>query len=165
MRLGTGFSPKMQKLEWRPIDDQVMGGVSASAVEPAADGSSVFSGVVSTRYGGGFASVRAATPGLDLSAFRGLKLRLRGDGKRYKINLKNSPGFDGPLFQASFSTLPAGEWIDIALAFSDFVPTFRGNELSSDYTLDAGRIESIGIMISEKQAGEFRLEIQTLECY
>ncbi len=53
-------------------------------------------GIVSTSNSGGFASVRRKNfePALDLGAYEGLALRLRGDGKRYKMILRTDPGWD-----------------------------------------------------------------------
>ena len=56
---------------------------------------------VSEGGGGGFASVRTKNfePALDLGAYEGLELRVRGDGQRYKCALyamvmqpSNKPG-------------------------------------------------------------------------
>lgn len=82
---------------------QVMGGVSESnlRIVPGAgeasegsrlEGSSmaaVFSGEVRTANAGGFVSVRTrnASPPTDLSAYNALKLRVKGDGNRYKFSM------------------------------------------------------------------------------
>jgi hypothetical protein len=78
------------------FDDQIMGGISQSTLKPGtindASGEpncAVFSGVVRVE-GGGFVGNRMkllAEP-LDLSPFTGLYLRVRGDGKVYKLNLR-----------------------------------------------------------------------------
>ena len=45
-------------MDWHPIDDVVMGGVSQSALQPYSRSVACFGGVVSLEHGGGFASVR-----------------------------------------------------------------------------------------------------------
>ena len=41
----------------------------------------------------------------------------------------------------------------------DFVPSFRGRVLSGEPPLDPAKVASLGILISDKQAGPFQLEI------
>ena len=63
-------------LEWGPLDDVVMGGVSRSTF--VTGGSyATFSGVVTSENNGGFAGCRsrALRPALDLRRFKGLRLR------------------------------------------------------------------------------------------
>ena len=80
---------------WGPLDDVVMGGVSESGftVVPGAgeagEAAGVFYGVVRTENNGGFVSVRTRDyePGLDLSRYDGLELRVKGDGRRYKMQV------------------------------------------------------------------------------
>lgn len=77
-----------------------MGGVSESAlrVVPGAGESlgkggpgaaAVFSGEVKTSNSGGFVSIRTRglSPPLDLSAYDALRLRVKGDGNRYKFSM------------------------------------------------------------------------------
>lgn len=143
---------------WFAIDDGVMGGRSRSGLVSTADGTALFAGVVSLENGGGFASVRAANPGPNLTAYAALRLRLRGDGHTYKLSLKSTRDFDGVLYQASFATI-ADTWEEFDIPFDGFRPTFRGRPVPQAGPLDRARIETIGFMISEKQAGPFRLEI------
>lgn len=71
---------------WSAIDDRVMGGVSTSQLVFHPDGHAVFTGVVSTDRGGGFASVRHPALSLGDAGTVGYGLQVRGDGKRYKFN-------------------------------------------------------------------------------
>lgn len=78
-----------------------MGGVSESSlrVVPAAGeatgsggapgAAAVFAGEVKTSNSGGFVSVRTRniSPSLDLSAYDALRLRVKGDGNRYKFSM------------------------------------------------------------------------------
>ena len=82
-------------LEFGPLDDVVMGGVSESNFVVNADGGT-FRGTVRTENNGGFAGCRskALSPALQLSAYTGIKLRVRGDGvlRRYKAIVRDSYG-------------------------------------------------------------------------
>jgi len=98
-------SPALQQI-WGTVDDVVMGGVSESRIQWY-NRRGVFSGLVSTGNGGGFASVRTRnlSPVLDLSAYEGLELRVRGDGQRYKFLLRTSSGWDSLAYAYGFETV------------------------------------------------------------
>lgn len=144
--------------EWGAINDGVMGGLSTGGLRPTQQGTAVFTGVVSLENNGGFASVRSIPGEYDLSGYQGLSVRVRGDGRTYKLNLKTDRSFDGVLYRVPFETLD-GEWQTIELPFSDFLPTFRGRVLREATPLDLSRVASVGLMISDKQDGPFRLEV------
>ena len=80
---------------WSAIDDRVMGGVSRSALRFDAAGHAVFSGQVSPDNNGGFASVRASVSTPVTTDIDAIELLVRGDGHRYKLNLRTDRGFDG----------------------------------------------------------------------
>ena len=69
------FTLPVDAQNWFPVDDGVMGGVSASqiAIRPLeSSGMLSFSGVVSLENYGGFASIRTRPERVDLSAYTGL---------------------------------------------------------------------------------------------
>ena len=80
-----------------------------------------FAGSVSARGGAGWASARSrdASPPYDLAPYDGLRLRLRGDGQRYKLALRDTPGWAEPAWEASFDTV-AGEWCAVRLPWAAF---------------------------------------------
>jgi monofunctional biosynthetic peptidoglycan transglycosylase len=145
---------------WGPVDDVVMGGRSRSRLEPC-PGGAAFTGLVSLENGGGFASVRTRPGRWDLGAASAFVLRVRGDGRRYKLTVRADDGFDGVQYQATFDTTP-GEWQDVMLPLAEFVASFRGRRIADAPPLDPARVRAFGFMISEKQAGPFRLEVATL---
>ena len=149
---------------WRPINDGVMGGVSTGALRLSERGTGIFEGNVSFENGGGFASVRAEPDRLDLSAYAGIEIRVRGDGHRYRLRLHSHRGTDGLAYQADFHS-GVGQWHEIALPFAAFVPTFRGRTPADAPPLDPATIEQIGLMIADRQAGPFRLEIGWIRAY
>jgi NADH dehydrogenase [ubiquinone] 1 alpha subcomplex assembly factor 1 len=148
---------------WLSIDDTVMGGVSNSAMR-IETGRAIFAGVVSLDFGGGFASVRSNPGSWDLSAFTGIEARLCADGRRYKLVLKSDAGLDGVNWQASFQTR-FDERQTIRIPFQDLAPVYRGSRISNAQPFDAGRIATFGFLISDKQAGPFRLEIERIAAY
>jgi len=153
------FADPTETARWRSVGDIVMGGQSASTML-AGDRIGVFAGTVSLASGGGFASVRRRDHRVDLSAYDHIALWLRGDGHRYKLNLRDASAFDGVVYQAPFETQP-GICQVVRMELATFAPRYRGRPASG--TLDPTRVCSLGLLIADRQAGPFRLELSTIE--
>ena len=147
---------------WQVVNDDVMGGVSTSQFQLLTNGGAIFSGVVSLENNGGFASIRSSPVRENLNGCDAFVLRVRGDGRRYKFTVRTETGFNAPNYQAEFAT-KRGEWMEHRLAFKDFVPTFRGSVLTDLPPLSAAKIASLGVLISDKQSGPFRLEVSWIQ--
>lgn len=150
--------------DWRAINDGVMGGISEGAVEPTAGDSLIFVGDVSLENNGGFASIRSTPRSWNLAPYDGITLRVRGDGKRYKLNLKTDAALDGVMYRVPFET-EAGKWQTLSFPFGAFEPTFRGRSVPGAPALDPAKITSFGVLISDRQSGPFALEIAHLAAY
>ena len=152
--------PESSRL-FSPVDDRVMGGVSRSRLR-AGEGCAVFEGELSTERNGGFASVRSDPRALDLegrlAGDAGLALRVRGDGRTYRVRLRTDERFDGVSYQAPLPTSP-GRWTTVALTFAAFRPMFRGRAVPDHPPLDPAAVRSLGLLVAEGQVGSFRLEI------
>lgn len=142
---------------WPSINDAVMGGVSSGRMR-IANGIAIFEGVVSLENNGGFASVRSEPVESDLTGCSGVQLRVRGDGKRYQFRIKMSEDRQAPIYGSRFET-ERDQWIEVELPFSGFTASFRGQKLPDEPPIDPTKIATFGFLISEKQAGPFRLEI------
>lgn len=146
---------------WEAVDDRVMGGVSRSRVRHDPAGHAVFEGILSLERGGGFASVRApAAVPAEAAGVRAWRLEVRGDGRRYKFTLRTSERFDAVSWQASFD-VPAGEWRAVRLATDDFVPTFRGRQVTAS-PLDPAQVRTLGLMLADRQPGSFALALRRI---
>lgn len=150
--------------EWLIINDGVMGGVSTSEIQYNQDGYLKFTGNVSLRYNGGFASFRTQLKEFDLRGYDGLKIRVRGDGKKYSFRLRTSNSLDGPSFAADFKSWQ-GEWQEITISFNDFTARFRGRIIMNAAELDISNIRQLGFLISDKQEGRFALEIDWIKAW
>jgi hypothetical protein len=149
---------------WRSINDGVMGGLSSGSLRVTPEGTAIFSGEVSLDNKGGFASVRSAIGRRDLSAFDGVQIRMRGDGRRYRIRLHTHGGMDGVAYQAAFDSVDR-EWRTVRLPFAEFEASFRGRRPAGAPPLDPATIEQLGLMIADGHAGPFRLEIDWIKTY
>lgn len=137
---------------WGILDDVVMGGVSQSQLQWG-EGQLLFTGQVSTANFGGFVSTRTRNwqPPLDLSGFAGLELRLRGDGQRYKVLLRDQGGWDSPAYGYAFDTAP-GEEQTVQIPFAEMVATFRARLVPSAPALNTRQICSLQVMLSKFEA-------------
>jgi monofunctional biosynthetic peptidoglycan transglycosylase len=150
--------------EWEVVNDTVMGGVSTAQMGITDGGTAVFSGTVSLDNSGGFASVRSRPKDRKLGGQQGIVLRVKGDGKRYKLTVRQDSRWDGVMYQAPFKATE-GKWQEVRVPFGDFVPTYRGRELLDRPEVTPDRIRSLGFLISDKQSGPFRLEIDWIKAY
>ncbi len=146
------------------INDGVMGGVSTSDIEFSNEGYLRFAGNVSLENNGGFASFRSQSTSYDLSEFEGIKLRIRGDGKKYSFRLRTSRSMNGVAYAADFQSME-NEWQEVTIPFSDFTPRFRGRIIMNAGPLDSSNIRQLGFLISDKQQGPFALEIDWIKAF
>jgi hypothetical protein len=148
---------------WIRVHDTVMGGRSAGDLRSGASGL-VFTGEVSLQNNGGFASVRTGPRDFGLAGAEGLLVRVRGDGRTYRLRLRLDDQFDGIAYSADLAT-EAGVWTDVRVPFAAFVPVWRGRQLDGPEPVAPARIRQLGFMIADKAAGPFRLEIGRVAAY
>jgi hypothetical protein len=154
---------------WTIVNDGVMGGRSEGHLsESRVDGEAAlrFHGTLRTR-GGGFTSIRSLDVDPRISECTEVVLRVRGDGRRYECDLRESARLRGRevTWRSSF-TAPAKEWTLVTLPLEAFEPTWRGR------VLDRRRIEgsrpfwhasgSVGFTIADGRDGAFELEISDI---
>lgn len=151
-------------LDWYSVDDAVMGGESGSRFYRNPDSTGTFEGFLSTENSGGFASVRTFLSERNYSAYTGIRLRVRGDGKRYSFRIRNDDRFDGIVYKSDFDTI-SGEWMEFSLPFSEFKAAFRGRTVDGTHPIDASNIVQIGILVSKKQVGSFILIVDWIKAY
>ena len=149
---------------WEIVNDAVMGGISQSTLIITPDQPAIFEGNVSLENYGGFSSMRTYPRDYQLESYDGLIIRIKGDGKRYRLRLRTDDQFDGIAYQAIFLTKPE-EWATVQLPFSDFIPVYRGRVVSDAPRLNPAHIKRLGFMIEDKQAGHFRLVIDWVKVY
>jgi transforming growth factor-beta-induced protein len=150
-------------LRWQTVNDDVMGGRSRGGFELTSEKTLRFSGETSLQNNGGFSSIRTRRQPLELGGTDGLALRVRGDGRTYKVSLQTA----GTSWRVSYwADLPtvAGQWTEARIPFAAWVPTSFGRELSGP-ALEVASIDSVGFMIYDKKAGPFSLEVASIAAY
>lgn len=147
---------------WQTVNDGVMGGRSSGGSR-FEDGYLVFEGNINTN-GGGFSSIRARMERGALSDTDALKMKVRSDGRAYKITLRTGATFRGRsvAFQAELPETPKGQWADIEIPYTDLEASIFGRPVSGAQfnKSDAGLI---GFILSDGQDGPFRLDVEWVE--
>ena len=162
-RMITDFTSKTPDLGWYTQNDNVMGGRSQGGFE-LARGQLIFAGNTNTD-GGGFSSIRTRPMQVDLSGFNGIRLRVKGDGRRYTWQLQTDARWRGRQisYWADFDTI-AGEWITVDIPFAKFYPQFRGFKLDGP-PLDPAKTSEMGLYIYDKKDGPFELHLDSVNVY
>jgi len=170
----TKDSTELQHI-WGALDDVVMGGVSKSQLLLTSD-KAIFSGDVSTANSGGFASVRTRNlhPPLDLAAYQGIQLEVKGDGNRYKFIIRDQDKWDGLGYCYSFTT-SSQNWLTVNIPFNELIPVFRAKTVPEAGILNTSKISSLQLMLSKFEydgalnpqfsPGLFNLEIKSIQAY
>ncbi|PQQ03419.1 uncharacterized protein Pyn_33879 [Prunus yedoensis var. nudiflora] len=171
-----------RELAWGALDDVVMGGVSESTFQIDPNGgenggpTGIFKGVVSTANNGGFTSIRTKnlSTAEDLSAYDGLELRLKGDGRRYKLIVRTSRDWDTVGYTTGFDTV-GDQWQTVRVLFSSLKPIFRARTVSDAPPFDPSNIVSLQLMFSKFEydgklnptfvEGPFKLPLSSISAY
>ena len=147
---------------WASANDTVMGGVSKGSCRVTESGTLEFSGEVSLENNGGFASVRVGVDSLDLSAYDTLLMRVRGDGKRYALSVQTDYRIIAGAYYFDFQP-EAGQWQEVRVPLRALKARSFGRPLPTAPELNSSDIRAFGFIISDKQPGPFRLEVDWIK--
>ena len=86
-------------------------------------------------------------------------MTVRGDGQRYKLTLKPDDNQDTAQYQAVF--VAPLEWQTLRFVPSDFAASFRGRPITAP-NLRFGDARQLGVLISDRQAGAFWVELKAV---
>jgi NADH dehydrogenase [ubiquinone] 1 alpha subcomplex assembly factor 1 len=159
----TSFNADSPDLGWYVQNDNVMGGRSQGGFD-ISSGQLIFSGNTNTN-GGGFSSIRTQPLELDVSAYAGIRVKVKADGRRYTWQLQTNARWRGRRvsYWADFDTL-ADETNVIDIPFTNFFPQLRGFRLDGP-ELDTSQITEFGLYIYDKKDGPFELGLMSVEAY
>ena len=122
---------------------------------------------ISTQSGNGKKASLAMTASSRLSLkkdilkdVKSFKIKLRGDGNKYKLRLRQNNRRAS--YSHDFKSFD-GEWTEVYIQVKDFKPSWRGYSYSDYPALDTDEINSMGLQISDKQEGKFMLEIEYIK--
>lgn len=159
----VGSDPRLKSLSldaapWRIVNDGVMGGISQSRVTETPDGLR-FAGTLSLENNGGFASARRSI-GQQVNGLASIVMRVRGDGRRYQLRLRQDNNWDGVAWRQEFDT--SDQWQHVTFDVNDFIPVFRGRTVPGHEPIDTARVEQLGLMLADGQSGGFTLDVNDI---
>jgi monofunctional biosynthetic peptidoglycan transglycosylase len=154
------FDDPAREAEWRIVNDGVMGGVSKGRFRITEARTLEFSGSISLENNGGFASIRSSPRPLGLHPGDVIHVRLRGDGRRYFLNLYVPGSRTAFSYRAGIETT-RGEWMGIRIPIERFRASWFGRQV--DDPLEVERVHSLGFMLSDGKPGPFQLEIDSIQ--
>ena len=167
---------------WSCLNDTIMGGTSQAGCRLTPEGLLLEGELVAD--GGGFVSCRSPLlrPPLDLSAFKGLRLAVEGEGRTLKFAVACSDGLMGLT-----EMIPGGlrwvmpvptklEGITVAeIAFNDLQPVVRAKPVGLPLRFDSSAITRLQVLHSRFdeagstnpgfRAGAIRLLIHSIDAY
>lgn len=158
--LFTFDKPEAAK-QWQAVNDGVMGGVSDGRFKISDQQTLEFFGTLSLENNGGFTSVRTRPMPLNLEQGDVLIARVKGDGREYMLNLYVPRPRIAFSYRMIFQT-KKDEWIEIRAPLDKFVATSFGREIPNE-RLNPQEVNAIGIMLSDKKPGAFRLEVEWIK--
>ena len=145
---------------WNIVNDDVMGGISTSTMSLNKEKNLIFKGNLSLENNGGFASSTLSLEKNILNEVKFFKIKFKGDGNTYKLRFRQNNRRAS--YSHDFKSLK-DEWIEVDLRVEDFKATWRGYSYSDYPALEPKEVISMGLQISDKQEGEFILEIEYIK--
>ncbi len=157
--LVADFTDPAANARWRTINDDVMGGRSKGDVR-FEDAAMVFAGDINTN-GGGFSSVRLELPEPFDAARSRVELRVRSDGRGYRLLLEDA-AHPRITYRAAFPNLKPGEWTTVSVRFDELEPSVRGRAVDAP-PFDPASARRVGIMLNDVRSGPFELVVDRVE--
>ncbi|CAO3660526.1 unnamed protein product [Umbelopsis vinacea] len=155
-----------------------MKGFSEAKLEITPEGVGKFSGNLSLELPAdaeiqqsGYAAIRSkvkpssmfGTPCWDTTLFRYLALRVRGDERRYFVNIQTDGVIQTDLYQHRLFLRTPGEWQTVMIPFRDFVLTNNGMIQEDQIDMMREKIKTVGISLTDREEGPFEIEIDWIK--
>jgi len=154
----TTFETSAEARVWRAVNDGVMGGLSLGGAR-FENGHMIFEGIINTN-GGGFSSVRSSMKPGALTTADGFKLRVKSDGREYKLNLRSDATWRGRRisFQAPIPRTKSGEWAEVTVLFFELQGSLFGRAVRGAI-FNKEEVIELGIILADGKDGPFLLEV------
>ncbi len=156
------FGSSSDSQKWTTVVDGVMGGKSTSDLMEL-NNSILFSGEISLENNGGFASLRGVRNYENLSDYSTVEIKYRSIGQDFALRLLKHEAFYLPYFKHGFETTN-WDWKTVIIPldlFSEYrLSDKTGNSITSD---ELQKINRLGIIVSNKIEGEFKIEIDYIK--
>ncbi|KAG0078655.1 hypothetical protein BGZ93_001226 [Podila epicladia] len=159
---------------WLVGCDRDIGGFSEAHLEITKQGTGRFYGnlsldlpsnesVMKSGYAGCRTKTRPGsffgTPVWDTCLFEYLALRVKGDDRKYFVNLQTDGVVPTDLYQHRLFLKTPGEWETVLIPFQDFILTNQGIIQEEQIEIFRERVKNVGVSIIDRVSGPFELEI------
>ncbi|MEO0784332.1 MAG: CIA30 family protein [Pseudomonadota bacterium] len=147
---------------WQTVNDGVMGGRSSGG--PSFEGGAMeFAGVINTN-GGGFSSVRRAMEPGTLAGAEGVMVRMKGDGRAYRLTIRTAERFRGRTvaYTADLDGGAGGDWVETYVPFDAFSASVFGRDVPAA-PLDPATAWSVGFILGDGKDGPFSMQAEWIK--
>jgi len=164
--------------QWAIGCDRDIGGFSEAHLEITPEGKGRFYGNISLDLPSnpeivrsGYAAIRSkqpsftlfGTPTWDTSLYRYLGLRIKGDQRKYFVNIQTDGVVETDLYQHRLFTRHPGEWETVLIPFRDFILTNNAEIQEQQVIMLRERVKTVGVSIMDQRVGKFSLELDWIK--
>ncbi|MEE2789798.1 MAG: CIA30 family protein [Myxococcota bacterium] len=155
--------PEIRALDWTVVNDTVMGGRSSARIGWTAEKTLEWTGTLSLENNGGFVSIRARDAWFDWSKYDGVEVILVGAGRDVQVSLQRADMvIRAGGYRALVPTSKTGD-TRVFIPFSAFELKRFGRRIQGPaLELGLGRVGRLGLLIADKRAGAFRVELKAV---
>lgn len=102
----------------------------------------------------------------DTSLFRFLSLKVKGDNRRYYINIQTDSLDPIELWQHRLFLRTPGQWETVLIPWEDFLRTRNGRISYKKFDgMDRERVKTVGASLIERKEGPFCLHVAEIKVY
>ncbi|KAG0168379.1 hypothetical protein DFQ30_004840 [Apophysomyces sp. BC1015] len=163
---------------WAIGCDKDIGGFSNASIEITPENTGLFHGSISLELPSnreiqqsGYAAVRSkpqpssmfGTPCWDTSLFRYLAMRVRGDRRKYFVNIQTDGVIATDVYQHRLFLRDPGNWETVMIPFRDFILTNNGMIQEQQIEMFREKVKTVGFSLQDRQDGPFKLEIEWIK--
>ncbi|GAA5811140.1 hypothetical protein MFLAVUS_004569 [Mucor flavus] len=165
-------------LQWAVGCDKDIGGFSTANLEMTPEGVGKFYGEISLELPAnreikqsGYAAMRTkpkdqtmfGTPCWDTSLFRYLALHVKGDKRKYFVNIQTDGVVKTDLFQHRLFLRTPGQWETVMIPFKDFILTNNGMIQEDQIEMFRQKVKTVGISLMDRQEGPFEIQVEWIK--
>lgn len=162
---------------WLVGCDKDIGGFSEAHLEVTKNGTGRFYGQLSLDLPNnedveksGYAGIRTktkpgsifGTPVWDTCLFDYLALKVKGDERKYFVNIQTDGFLPTDLYQHRLFLKTPGEWETVLIPFKDFILTNQGFIQEDQIEMFREKVKNVGVSIIDRKSGPFELEIESI---
>ncbi|CAO3621195.1 unnamed protein product [Mucor hiemalis] len=174
----AAFKTEKDLKQWAIGCDKDIGGFSEAELDFNPEGTGRFHGNISLNLPAnreikqsGYAAIRTkqkeqtmfGTPCWDTSLFRYLALHVKGDKRKYFVNIQTDGVVKTDLFQHRLFLRTPGEWETVMIPFKDFILTNNGMIQEDQIEMFRQKVKTVGISLMDRQEGPFEIQVDWIK--